>query len=81
MSERPACKTCRWWSAHSLDLRMGDCMVPGDHRFSHVPIETTGKDGKVRRSIAYLDSFGREETRPNFVCGRWSYGETEAKQP
>jgi hypothetical protein len=58
------CRTCQYWNIHSIDMKMGDCMAPGDHRYWHVPI--TGKT-----SVAMMDSFGREETKPNFSCAAW----------
>jgi hypothetical protein len=75
-SVKHCCRTCRWWDAHSIDERKGDCRAPNDHRYSHVPLESVDyKTGKVSRTIAYLDSFGREETLPGFVCGAWQYGD------
>lgn len=62
------CRTCDYWDMHSLDMVKGDCRAPDNHRYSHVPF-TSPIDGK--RRLAMMDSFGREETKPNFVCGRW----------
>ena len=75
---RHHCLTCRWWDMHSLSLRKGDCRVPGDHRYSHVKMTTVRPDGSVYRSVAYLDSFGREETTPDYVCGAWDDGARSA---
>lgn len=69
------CLTCRYWDAHSQDLLLGDCKAPGDHRYSRVPVTGTDRNGKPWHSMACLDSFGKEETRPNFVCGAWASGE------
>jgi hypothetical protein len=65
------CETCRWWDAHSTDLLKGDCRAPEDHRYWRVPI--TDENNRVK-SYAMMDSFGREETRPDFGCGRWECG-------
>lgn len=62
------CRNCQYWNIHSLDMKMGDCMAPDDHRYWHVPI-TSPKTGKT--SIAMMDSFGREETKPDFGCAAW----------
>jgi len=67
------CRTCRYWDVHSLAMKMGDCRVPGDHRYSHVKMS----DG----SYALLDSFGPEETPPHFVCGAWDNGSSTQKDP
>lgn len=72
------CENCRYWDAHSTDLRKGDCRAPGDHRYSRV--ETTNVDfrtGKETPFIALLDSFGPEETDPNFTCGAWRQGQAD----
>lgn len=68
------CKTCRYWDAHSTDLRKGDCKVPGDHRYTHGTI-AGGANGN--RISFILDSFGPEETLPSFSCGRWDSGDSE----
>lgn len=68
------CRTCRYWDAHSQAMKMGDCRAPGDHRYSRVPITSRRPDGSLRQSYALLDSFGREETLPGFVCGAWDDG-------
>lgn len=67
MSEPKACKTCRYWDVHSIDALKGDCRAPGDHRYSRVTF--------ARGTVALLDSFGPEETKPNFVCGAWARGQ------
>lgn len=71
MDDAKVCRTCRWWDAHSAELRLGDCRAPssaiGPHRYNRVPMG----DG----SFALLDSFGEEETPPNFTCGAWNSGE------
>jgi hypothetical protein len=65
------CENCRYWDIHSLGARKGDCRAPGDHRYYRVPM--TDKAGNVT-SYAPMDSFGREETGPNFTCGAWDSG-------
>lgn len=72
------CETCRYWDSHSQDLLLGDCRAPGNHRYCRVPITNT--EGKIV-SHALLDSFGPEETKPNFVCGAWDDGEPSPPQP
>lgn len=67
--DRPRCKTCRYWNAHSVDQRKGDCMAPNDHRYSRVTLA----DG----THALFDSFGREETLPGYVCGVWQRGQED----
>lgn len=62
------CATCRYWDAHSIAARKGDCRAPGDHRYSRAPIGT---------GCALLDSFGPEETAPTYVCGAWSFGQAD----
>lgn len=62
------CRTCQYWNMHSIDMLKGDCMAPDDHRYWHHPI-VSQKTGKT--SYAMLDSFGREETKPNFSCAAW----------
>jgi len=74
MSKENCCKTCRYWDMHSLDLLKGDCRAPNNHRYSRVPM--TDANGKVT-SYAMMDSFGPEETKPNFTCGAWRRGQTE----
>ena len=70
MLNRPKrCETCRYWDVHSLDMRLGDCRAPGSHRYSRTPMPPDKNDAI---SFAMLDSFGPEETRPDFVCGAWS---------
>lgn len=72
MSKAICCATCRWWDAHSLELKLGDCRHETDgvpHRYSRVLMPNG--------THAMLDSFGREETKPTFVCGAWSKGDTE----
>lgn len=61
--ENKRCRTCRYWDAHSIDFKLGDCKVPGDHRYWRHKLATGG--------MALLDSFGREETKPSFGCARW----------
>lgn len=58
------CRTCRYWDAHSLDFALGDCRAPEDHRHWRY----RSPDSKI---VALLDSFGREETKPNYGCGAW----------
>lgn len=76
------CETCRWWDAHSTDLKKGDCRAPAiggvQHRFSRALMPPC-KDGQ--RRYAYLDAFGPEEAGPHFVCGRWEQGHFEALSP
>lgn len=62
------CGNCRWWDAHSWpDPKEGDCKridaTGTPHRFSRYQMA----DG----SVALLDSFGIEETKPNYACGGW----------
>lgn len=73
------CRTCRWWDIHSVDKVAGDCRVPGNHRYSRVPMTTTRLDGSEHHSYAMLDSFGPETTLPGFVCGAWKSGRTHLK--
>lgn len=73
-SPKRVCKTCRWWDMHSLDLRLGDCRVTGNHRYSRVPIVSKRPDGSEYHSYALLDSFGPETTLPGFTCGAWDDG-------
>lgn len=73
-SPKRVCKTCRWWSMHSLALKAGDCMVPGNHRYSRVPIVSKRPDGSEYHSYALFDSFGPETTPPGYTCGAWDDG-------
>jgi len=64
------CKTCRHWNVHSVELKAGDCMhktegVPHRYHRARMP------DG----SVALLDSFGPEETNPNYTCGAHCFGD------
>lgn len=68
------CKTCRWWDVHSLQLTLGDCRAPGNHRYSRVLVTSKQPDGSEYRSYAMLDSFGPETTPPSFTCGAWDDG-------
>lgn len=65
------CKTCRYWDAHSLNLELGDCRAPGDHRYWRIPMRDKNN---VIVSHAMMDSFERQETRPNYSCGAWDDG-------
>jgi hypothetical protein len=72
MSDERACKTCRWWDMHSIDMKLGTCRHEVDgivHRYWKVPMP----DG----SFAMLDSFEPAETKPNQTCGAWERGDTE----
>lgn len=69
MAEEMCCKNCDYWNMHSLDMKLGDCMAPNDHRYWRVPINGGG--------YALLDGFGREETKPNFSCGAFKAAEPE----
>lgn len=68
------CRSCRWWDMHSLDLKLGDCRAPGDHRYSRVLVTSQRPDGSVYESYALMDSFGPETTLPGYVCGVWDDG-------
>lgn len=78
MGER-CCKTCRWWNVHDTGERIGDCMHESEcgtgergHRAyqSHVPGIGT----------VFVDSFGREETKPQHSCVFWETGEFQPDQ-
>lgn len=66
------CRTCSWGNMHSQDMKLGDCMQPDGHRWWRQPVSGVTKEGKEWRSVALLDAFGREETRPGFHCGNWT---------
>ena len=68
------CKTCRWWNAHSQDERLGDCM--SDRRYWRVKSQISGTSGGTSWiGHAVLDSFGRDETRPDDSCGKHERGD------
>ncbi len=58
------CRTCSWWSMHSLDMKLGDCKQPEGHRWWRHRVNGGG--------VALLDSFGGEETKPDYHCGNWT---------
>lgn len=66
------CKTCRYWDAHSIDMLKGDCRAPNQHRYWHVPSVT-----KLKGGFALLDSFGGEETKPDYGCHAWRFGQSD----
>lgn len=70
------CRTCRYWDVHSLDMRKGDCRAPSDHRYWHIQFGANASKN-VAGTYALLDSFGREETRPDYSCGAWRKGQSE----
>lgn len=57
------CRTCRFWDVHSLDMKMGSCQAPDNHRYWHVR--------PASGIVALMDSFGPEETKPNYSCHAW----------
>lgn len=57
------CRTCRYWDIHSIDFKKGDCRAPDDHRY--------WRHKTADGIVALLDSFGPEETKPDFGCNRW----------
>lgn len=61
------CKTCTHWDAHSIDLELGDCRAPDNHRYWH-------HHSPNLKIVALLDSFGPEETKPSYSCGAWKSG-------
>lgn len=66
------CKTCRFWDAHSIDMRLGSCRAPDNNRYWHA--ETNALPGGF---VALFDSFGPEETKPNYSCHAWRAGEQD----
>lgn len=68
------CATCRYWDRLHIGSLKGDCRSPSNNRFWHVPLEMPDKDGKIYKSVAYMDSFGVEETKHDYGCGAWDDG-------
>lgn len=63
--ENRRCRTCRYWDAHSLDFHLGSCRAPDNHRYWR-------HRSPNMKIVALLDSFGPEETKPDFGCNVWA---------
>lgn len=66
MPDGKICRNCRYWDMHSLDMKKGDCRAPSDHRWWRYTFPSGER--------VLLDSFGREETKPDYHCGAWEAG-------